>query len=412
MLQQVAGIEERRWWPEEVTFSEAAAEAGARALASAGIAPEQVGLLIDTSVCRARLEPSSAVAVHHALGLPSSCLNFDLSNACLGFVNGMQLAGMMIDSGQIEYALVVDGEGSRTVQERTVARLLVPRTTVADVFSDFATLTLGSGAAGMVLGRADRHPEGHRFVGGVGRAVTEHYKLCEGDMERMVTDSQGLLLAGLDVAEVAMKDAQADFDWDEWQHYIMHQVSTVHCDALVQRLGLDAARVPLTFPTRGQYRARRDPDHAGHAPGQDRARRPGAAAGHGLGDQRRRRRDPLVSLPPARAERAGSRVVPRGRRRRLHRGRAHLARAGLPRRTPTTPSPSARCCACTATRVGRTCGAGWWLLRPKVGGWWPSTTWTWASRSAPGPCVGWPQRVDDLDSLTEAWAHRTWTAGR
>ena len=98
MLEQVAGIKERRWWPPEVTYSEAAAQAGAKALETAGVSPDDIGLLIDTSVCRARLEPSSAVFVHNELGLPPSCLNFDLSNACLGFVNGMHLAGMMIDS--------------------------------------------------------------------------------------------------------------------------------------------------------------------------------------------------------------------------------------------------------------------------------------------------------------------------
>ena len=251
MLEQVAGINERRWWPEEVTYSEAAAQAGAKALEASGISPEKIGLLIDTSVCRARLEPSSAVSVHNELGLPTSCLNFDLSNACLGFVNGMQLAGSMIDSGQIEYALIVDAEGSRTIQERTVARLQDPSTTAADILSDFATLTLGSGAAGMVLGRADRHPEGHKLVGGVSRAHTEHNQLCLGDMDRMVTDSRGLLLAGLEVAEVAMKEATQEFDWENMDHYIIHQVSTVHCDALVKRLGLDAAKVPLTFPTLG-----------------------------------------------------------------------------------------------------------------------------------------------------------------
>lgn len=251
MLQQLAGIQERRWWPREVSFTDAAAQAGALALAEAGIPTEKIGLLVDTSVCRARLEPSAAVSVHHDLGLPSTCLNFDLSNACLGFVNGMQLAAMMIDSGQIEYALIVDGEGSRTVQERTLERLLSEDATVADLFSDFATLTLGSGAAGMVMGPADRHPEGHVFVGGVGRAATEHNHLCQGDLERMVTDSKGLLLAGLDVAEAAWKDAQRDFDWADVEHYVVHQVSTVHCDAMIQRLGLDASRVPLTFPTRG-----------------------------------------------------------------------------------------------------------------------------------------------------------------
>jgi 3-oxoacyl-[acyl-carrier-protein] synthase-3 len=251
MLEQVAGIQERRWWPQDVTYSEAAAEAGKEALETAGIAPDKIGLLIDTSVCRARLEPSSAVFVHNALGLPPSCLNFDLSNACLGFVNGMQLAGTMIDSGQIEYALIVDAEGSRLIQERTIARLQDPDTDTSDIFSDFATLTLGSGAAAMVLGRTDRHPDGHQFLGGVARAATEHHTLCLGDMDRMVTDSRGLLLAGLDVAESAMKEAMVAFDWDDIDHYIIHQVSTVHCQALAQRLGLDQAKIPLTFPTLG-----------------------------------------------------------------------------------------------------------------------------------------------------------------
>ena len=100
MLEELAGVRERRWWPEDVSFADAAAMAGAKALAEAGITPEQIGVMINTSVSRAYLEPSTAVAVHHQLGLPTSCLNFDLANACLGFVNGIQLAGTMIDSGQ------------------------------------------------------------------------------------------------------------------------------------------------------------------------------------------------------------------------------------------------------------------------------------------------------------------------
>jgi 3-oxoacyl-[acyl-carrier-protein] synthase-3 len=137
------------------------------------------------------------------------------------------------------------------VQERTLARLSSDAATVEDFFADFATLTLGSGAAGMVMGRADRHPEGHRFMGGVGRAATEHNHLCVGDMDRMVTDSKGLLLAGLEVAQATMKEAAQDFDWDRMDHYIMHQVSTVHCGAMIEALNLDPTKVPLSFPDRG-----------------------------------------------------------------------------------------------------------------------------------------------------------------
>jgi 3-oxoacyl-[acyl-carrier-protein] synthase III len=118
-LEELAGVRERRWWPEDVSFADAAAMAGAKALAEAGITSEQIGVMINTSVSRAYLEPSSAVAVHHQLGLPTSCLNFDLANACLGFVNGIQLAGTMIDAGQADYALLVDAEGSRYTQRVT-----------------------------------------------------------------------------------------------------------------------------------------------------------------------------------------------------------------------------------------------------------------------------------------------------
>ena len=84
LLEGLAGIVERRWWPEDVTFADAAAMAGSKALAEAGIEPGAIGLLVDTSVSRAHLEPSAAVDVHHQLSMPSRCLNFDLSNACLG----------------------------------------------------------------------------------------------------------------------------------------------------------------------------------------------------------------------------------------------------------------------------------------------------------------------------------------
>ena len=251
LLQGLAGITERRWWPEDVGFSDAAAMAGAKALAEAGVDPARVGLLIDTSVARAHLEPSSAVAVHAALGLPTNCINFDLANACLGFVNGMQLAATMIDAGRVDYALVVDGEGTRHTHEVTLDRLSRPDATREDVLSQFATLTLGSGAAAMVLGRASDHPDGHRFVGGVMRAATEHHELCIGDLESMRTDAKGLLDAGVALGVAVWEDAKAEFDWTDMDRYIAHQVSQVHTRAMCRALQLDPDRVPLTFPTRG-----------------------------------------------------------------------------------------------------------------------------------------------------------------
>jgi 3-oxoacyl-[acyl-carrier-protein] synthase III len=251
LLEKLAGVVERRWWPPDVSFADAAALAGAKALAEAGINPAQVGVMINTSVSREYLEPSIAVAVHHQLGLPTSCLNFDVANACLGFVNAIQLAGTMIDSGQAEYAVIVDAEGSRYTQELTLARLEADEATAADVRSQFATLTLGSGAAAMVLGRADRHPEGHRIVGGVSRAGTEHHDLCVGDLTRMRTDTKRLFDAGLALAVETWDDAKSEFDWGGIHWFFAHQTSVVHIRAMAKALEVDPSRFPLTLPTYG-----------------------------------------------------------------------------------------------------------------------------------------------------------------
>jgi 3-oxoacyl-[acyl-carrier-protein] synthase-3 len=251
MLSRLAGIQERRWWPEGVSFADGAATAGAKALAEAGVDASRIGLMINTSVSRAHLEPSTAVQIHHTLGLPTSCLNFDLANACLGFVNGMQLAATMIDTGQIDYALVVNGESARYTQEVTLARLAGPDATAQDVLAQFATLTLGSGAAAMVLGRADQHPQGHRFVGGVARAGTEHHDLCVGDLDFMRTDTRGLLEAGLALSVATWEDAKAEFDWADMDRYIAHQISQVHTRALCEALDIDAKKLPLSFPLHG-----------------------------------------------------------------------------------------------------------------------------------------------------------------
>jgi len=252
LLEELAGIKQRRWWPESMRFDDAAALAGEKAIVAAGIDRSEIGMLISTSVCKHHLEPSVACAVHHHLGLAPGCLNFDLGNACLGFVNAIHLAATAIEAGQIPYALVVDAEGSRHTQLTTIARLQENAQVTADVYDEFASLTLGSGAAAMVLGSLDRSPEAHRIVGGVSRAATQHHRICVGDLERMTTDTKALLEAGLLLAHEAWSESAPGFGWnDDVSWYVLHQVSSVHTSMLCATLGLDESRAPLTFPLQG-----------------------------------------------------------------------------------------------------------------------------------------------------------------
>ncbi len=251
LLATLAGIRERRQWPDDVSFTDAAAMAGEQAIVASGIDRSKIGLMIDTSVCRARLEPSSAVTVHHALGLQTTCLNFDLVNACLGFVNAMHMAGVMIDAGQIDYALIVDGEGTREIYDNTINHLNENGEGLEDIIANFASLTLGSGSAAALLGRHSENPGSHRLVRGFFHAATQHHELCVGSLERMTTDTRALLDAGTELAKLAWDDAGAGDTWGGRDRYIFHQVSEVHTNAMLDVLGIDADKVPKTFPFYG-----------------------------------------------------------------------------------------------------------------------------------------------------------------
>lgn len=253
LLLELSGIVERRLWDPGVTPSGPATQAGEQAIQAAGIDRSKIGVLVNTSVSRDYLEPSTACAIHHGLGLSETCMNFDVSNACLGFMNGMDIVGNMIERGQLEYGIVVDAESSRELIEMTIPRLLDESVDAESFRENFASLTLGSGAVAMVLARADLAPEGHRYLGGVTLAATENCRLCYGNMNRMTTDTQALTIAGLELALRTWKRAADVLGWkmDDHDHYVQHQVSKGHAEKLAGILGLDMNKVFRLYPTYG-----------------------------------------------------------------------------------------------------------------------------------------------------------------
>src|SRR3978361_2330205 len=129
LLEKLSGIAERRVWDEGTMPSEVAARAGEEALARSGVDRADIGALVNTSVSRDHLEPSTASIVHGRMELSPEALNFDWGNAGLGFRNGMNVVSTMISSGEIDHGLVVAGETSRFAMESTIARLAAPDTT-------------------------------------------------------------------------------------------------------------------------------------------------------------------------------------------------------------------------------------------------------------------------------------------
>lgn len=250
-LELMSGIAERRFWPPGTLPGEKSVETADKAIRIAGLDRRHVGALIHGSVCRDFLEPATACGVHHALGLPGDCTIYDLSNACLGLLNGMLQVANMIELGQIRAGIVVGTESARPLVETTIQRLNADCSLSRnDVKLALASLTIGSGSAAAVLVHRGLSRTGNRLLGGVARTNTDHCKLClgtrdasiGGDMRPlMATDSEALMNQGIRVGQQAFADFLRCMDWtaEEIDKTFCHQVSLTLRNRTFAALGLE-----------------------------------------------------------------------------------------------------------------------------------------------------------------------------
>jgi 3-oxoacyl-[acyl-carrier-protein] synthase-3 len=252
-LELMTGIAQRRFWPEGTLPSQQSTFTAAKALRLAGVDVRHVGALIHASVCRDWLEPATACNVHRQLGLPPECLVYDVSNACLGLLDGIVQVANMIELGQIRAGVVVGTESSRTLIDNTIRRLNEDTSlTRADVKLAVASLTIGSGSAAVVLVDRRHSRTGNRLLGGVVRTRSNACHLCQSGHDASIggngqpliwTDSEALMHAGI----AAAKEAFAQFlDVMAWRRgdvdkTFCHQVGRIHHKLMFEALGLDMA---------------------------------------------------------------------------------------------------------------------------------------------------------------------------
>ena len=254
-LELMTGIRERRFWPGPMRPSEASALAGRKALERAETGPADVDLLIHAAVCRDRLEPSTAAYVHGLLGISPKAQILDVSNACLGFLNALVLAGGLVESGQVRRALICSGENGRPLVEHTIGLLNGGTHDRNAIKPYFANLTIGSGAVAAVLCRDDLAPPGSpRLLGAAAGTDSTANTLCEGDSVDasalvMQTDSERLLAAGVRLAAETWEKFCSTLCWNAATpaRVLTHQVGRRHSQLLFEHLGIAPAKDWRTF---------------------------------------------------------------------------------------------------------------------------------------------------------------------
>lgn len=245
-LELMSGIKERRLWPQGTRPSEAATLAGRRVLENAKLDPQTIECLIFTSVSRDMMEPATASFVHDKLGLSPSALIFDISNACLGFLDGMVMLANMIELGQVANGLIVSGETAEDLLESTLLALQGDQTvTRKGIKPAFASLTIGSGSVALYMRRTQKDEDRPRLVHGAWRANTAHSDLCHGGQRGgntilMATNSEELLHRGVETALATWEKFSGKTGWlaEDIDRFFCHQVGSAHAKLLFEKLRL------------------------------------------------------------------------------------------------------------------------------------------------------------------------------
>jgi acyl-CoA:acyl-CoA alkyltransferase len=248
-LQALTGIRERRWWEPGFPLSRGAVAAGKKALAASGLAPSDLGALVYTGVCREQFEPATACRVAAGLGVSGNAAVYDLSNACLGVLNGILDVANRIELGQIKAGLVVSCESARDINDLMIARMLAnPR--MENFASALATLTGGSGAVAVLLTDGSFSNSGRRRLrGGLTQAAPEHHALClwgiapdgkGGFVQSMSTDAVNVMNHGVELGRRTWAQFLPEVGWsgDDVDRVVCHQVGSAHQSAILKTLGI------------------------------------------------------------------------------------------------------------------------------------------------------------------------------
>ena len=252
-LERVSGVTTRGIWPTDVTPSSVATVAAREALDRSGFRPDQIGALINCSVSRDFFEPATACLVHHALGIPEESLALDITNACIGFSDGLIMLSHLIEAGTVKAGIICSGENISKVVHTTCDQLLRdPDITREKILQMLPTLTLGCGAVAAVLCHDSISNGGHTFVGGVARSASQHHQLCIGNGDFsvgqgeeiapiMTSDAAQLMIAAAKLGGRAFPDVTAALGWskEHVDHVFCHQVGRQVNEAFYREMGLD-----------------------------------------------------------------------------------------------------------------------------------------------------------------------------
>jgi 3-oxoacyl-[acyl-carrier-protein] synthase III len=232
------GIRERHVAGDHEATSDLAAAAARKAMASAGVAPEEVDMIVVGTVTGDTPTPSCAAYVQHLLGARNAFC-FDVAAACAGSIYGLTIADQFIRTGMVRRALVIGAETLSRFVDWTNRETCVLFGDAAGAILLGATEEEGHGLLAATL-RTDGSMTGILgiFGGGSRRPVSSEMLLDNGNKIKMRGREVYRVATRLLPEVMADTLTKAGLAPDDVDHVICHQANQRIIESALDNLGV------------------------------------------------------------------------------------------------------------------------------------------------------------------------------
>ncbi|MEK9832320.1 MAG: beta-ketoacyl-ACP synthase III [Rhodospirillaceae bacterium] len=243
-IQERSGIRQRHIVADGEMTSDLATAAAERALAAAGMEPDDIGTIVVATSTPDETFPATATVVQSKLGCANGSMGFDVQAVCSGFVFALATADNFIKAGQTDTALVIGAE--------TFSKILD--------WEDRSTCVLfGDGAGALVLkaGEGDGSSDDRGVLSTHLHSDGRLHDLLYVDGGPSSTGQVGhLRMEGREVfkhavtkmSEVTVEALEATgLSADEIDWFVPHQANRRIIDGTARKLGITGERVVVTI---------------------------------------------------------------------------------------------------------------------------------------------------------------------
>ena len=243
------GIKERHLVKEETTAS-LSLEAGRRALAEAGVAPEELDMIIVGTLTGDYITPSTACEVQAGLGAVNA-VAFDINAACAGFLFSLHTVNAYIQCGMCRTALLIGAE--------TLSRIMD--------WGDRSTCVLFGDGAGAAVVQAqeggliayDQGSDGEKGKYLACRNRTNNNPLVQTEKNYSYTQMDGQEVYKFAVTYVPNSIhkvlEKAGLQPEDIKYYLLHQANLRIIQAVAKRLKISLDRFPISLDHCGNVSA-------------------------------------------------------------------------------------------------------------------------------------------------------------